>query len=159
MKNKQALRAAIDAFFHAPAFAVVGVSANQRKFGNVVYRTMRDKGCRVFPVHRSLKTVEGQPCYASVLDLPEDVKAVVTVVPPEMTRTVVQDCLRKGISTVWMQQGSQSDGAIAEAEKAGLHVVHGECVLMFLEPVTSVHGVHRWMKKLFGSYPVRTNDH
>jgi uncharacterized protein len=153
VKNKQALRSSIESFFRAPAFAVVGVSANQKKFGNVVYRTMREKGCRVFPVHRSLKTVEGQSCYASVLDVPEDVKAVVTVVPPDVTRTVVQDCIRKGITTVWMQQGSQSDEAIADAEKAGLHVVHGECVLMFLEPVKSIHGIHRWIKKLFGSYP------
>jgi uncharacterized protein len=157
VKDKQAIRRSIDAFFQAPAFAVVGVSANQKKFGNVVFRTMREKGCRVFAVHPLLRTVEGETCFASVLDVPAEVKAVVTVVPPGVTQSVVRDCIQKGISTVWMQPGSQSEAAIVEAQKAGLNVVHGECVLMFLEPVKSIHGVHRWVKRLFGRYPDPTD--
>jgi hypothetical protein len=34
-----------------------------------------------------------------------------------------------------------------------MNLVHHECVLMFIEPVTSIHALHRWMKKLIGTYP------
>jgi uncharacterized protein len=154
VKRTRVSRNAVDAFLAAPAFAVIGVSADRKKFGNVVYREMRQKGYNVVPVHPSLKTVEGDVCYASVRDVPDAVKAVVTVVPPAVTRSVVQDCVQKGISAVWMQQGSESEEAIGEAQKGGMTVVNGQCVLMFLEPVKSVHGIHRWVKRLVGSYPV-----
>jgi predicted CoA-binding protein len=154
VKRARVSRNAVDAFFAAPAFAVIGVSADRKKFGNVVYREMRQKGYTVVPVHPTLKSVEGDVCYASVRQLPDAVKAVVTVVPPAVTRAVIPECVQKGISSLWMQQGSESEEAIAEAREGGMTVVHGQCVLMFLQPVKSVHAFHRWLKRLVGSYPV-----
>jgi uncharacterized protein len=146
-------RQVIDEFLASEAFGVIGVSANQKKFGNVVYRTMKEKEAVVYPVHPSLATVEGDTCYRNVAALPEGVTAVVTVVPPAATLDVVHQCAARGITKVWMQPGSQSDAAIAEAEKAGMKVIAGECILMFLEPVKSVHAFHRFLKKVFGGYP------
>ena len=147
------MRNAINAFFKAPAYAVVGVSANRRKFGNAAYRAMKEHGLRVFPVNPKLETVEGDACFRSLRDLPEDVTSVVTVVPPSATELVVKECTERGITAVWMQPGSQSPAAIASAERARMAVVHGECIMMFLEPVQSFHAFHRFVKKLFGSYP------
>jgi len=146
-------RHTIDSFFTSPAFAVIGVSSDQKKFGNVVYRTMKEKDAVVYPVHPSKESVEGDACYASVSALPADVHAVITVVPPEVTTTVVKECAAKGITHIWMQPGSESAAAIAEAEKAGITVIPGECILMFLEPVGSFHAFHRFMKKVVGRYP------
>jgi len=146
-------RQMIDEFMASEAFAVIGVSANRRKFGNVVYRTMKEKEAVVFPVHRSLEKVEGDGCYKNVAALPDSVRAVITVVPPDATATIVKECGSRGINYVWMQPGSESDEAIAEAEKAGMKVVAGECILMFLEPVKSVHSFHRFLKKVVGGYP------
>jgi hypothetical protein len=147
------MKAAIDRFLASPAIAVVGVSANQRKFGNVVFRELRSRGRKSFPVHRSLETVEGERCYRSVEELPPGVTGAVTVVPPAETERVVEACARKGITAIWMQQGSESPRAIARAAELGIETIHGECLLMFLEPVGSVHGVHRWFAKLFRRYP------
>ena len=139
-------------FFSSPAFAVIGVSANRRKFGNIIYRAMKERGFTVYPVHSTLPDVEGETCFHTVMDLPEQVKSVVTVVPPRITEVVVWDCVRKGIRTIWMQQGSASDGARDIARKYGVVVVYGECLLMYLEPVESVHAVHRWFSKMIGTY-------
>jgi len=147
------LRETISRFYSSKAFAVVGVSTNKRKFGNIVYRAMKERGFTVYPVHPTLPDVEGETCFHSVMDLPEQVKSIVTVVPPKVTEVVVSDCVRKGIRTVWMQQGSESDDAIDIARKYDIAVVHGQCLLMFLEPVGSVHAVHRWFKKMVGAYP------
>lgn len=147
------MRQKIDRFFASPAYAVVGVSANQRKFGNVVYRSMRDRGLTVYPVHRSLDRVEGDACYHSVLEIPGEVQSVVTVVPPAETERVIEECAQKGVRMVWMQKGSESERAGTLADQHGIGAIRGECILMFLEPVKSVHAFHRWINRLVGSYP------
>lgn len=148
-----ATRAPIDAFFDAKAFAVIGVSASRTKFGNTVFRNMRDAGLTVFPVHPALESVEGEACYHSVRDLPAEVQSVVTVVPPTQTERVIPACAERGVASVWMQPGSSSPPAIEAARAAGLNVVEGQCILMFLEPVKSIHKVHRWINKVVGTYP------
>jgi predicted CoA-binding protein len=146
-------REMIDAFFATEAFAVVGVSANQHKFGNIVYRTMKEKEAVVYPVHPTLSTVEGDACYPTVATLPDAVHSVIIVVPPAVTAAVVGECAKKGITHVWMQPGAESNEAIAAAESAGIAVIHHECILMFLEPVKSVHAFHRFINKVVGKYP------
>jgi hypothetical protein len=149
----QTQRSVIDAFLSSPSFAVVGVSADRKKFGNSLYRALRERGMQVFPVHRSLDTVEGDQCYRSVRDLKGRVKAVVTAVPPAETDKVVQECIEAGVEMVWMQQGSESGEAVSAAVGKGIRVVAGECLLMFAEPVRSVHAFHRWFNKIIGKYP------
>lgn len=148
-----ATRIPIDRFFESRAFAVVGVSADRKKFGNTVFRHMRDAGFTVFPVHPTLETVEGERCYHSVGELPPEVTSVVMVVPPAQTERVIPACVQRGVKSVWMQPGSWSKPAMDAALEAGLHVVEGQCILMFLEPVKSVHRVHRWVNKVVGTYP------
>lgn len=140
-------------FFSSQAYAVIGVSANRRKFGNTVYRMMKEKGFTVYPVHPALATVEGERCFHSIRDVPEGVRSAVTVVPPDVTATAVKECQERGIQHLWMQPGSGTRDVEAAARAAGMNVVNGECILMFLEPVESIHALHRWLKKLFGTYP------
>jgi len=143
----------IERFFASKAFAVIGVSSNQRKFGNVVYRTMREKGFTVYPVHPTRTTVEGDACFKDVTALPSEVGSIITVVPPAQTEKVTREALATSIGALWMQPGSESAEAVAAAASAERTVIHGQCILMFLEPVTSVHALHRWITKLLGAYP------
>jgi uncharacterized protein len=144
---------AVETVLASPAIAVVGVSADPKKFGSVVYRELKSRGRKVVPVHPTRGSVDGDRCYPSVASLPPEVTAVVTVVPPPVTERIVDECIAHGIRAVWMQQGSASDAAVRKAKQAGMAVVHGHCVLMFLEPVTSIHRVHRFFWKLLGRYP------
>jgi predicted CoA-binding protein len=143
---------ALDAFLRLPTLAVIGVSADRRKFGNQVYRALVERGVTVYPVHRSLTEVEGVPCYRNVEDLRGKIEGVVTVVPPAETERLMEECAQAGAKAVWMQQGSESPAAVEAARRSGLRVVAGECLFMYLEPVGSVHGIHRWLKRLFGGY-------
>jgi uncharacterized protein len=146
-------KADVDAFFTSPAYAVIGVSADRKKFGNTVFRTMKEKGLKVYPVHPTHETVEGEKCYKDVPSLPAEVASIVTVVPPAATEKVVPEALAKGVKHFWMQPGSQSSAATKAARESGASVVEGDCILMFMEPVQSVHKVHRFVKKVFGGMP------
>lgn len=52
-----------------------------------------------------------------------------------------------------MQQGSESKNAIDLCVKNGINVIAGECIMMYAEPVKSIHSFHRWINKLVGRYP------
>lgn len=152
-RTEKATLVLIRDFLASHAFAVVGASANERKFGNAVFREMRQRRLTVVPVNPHRETIEGVQCYATVLDLPAHVDAVVTVVPPGATATVVEQCAQRGIRKVWMQPGSSSGEVVRTARERGMAVVAGECILMHIEPVTSIHAFHRWVRRLVGRYP------
>jgi len=146
-------KAAVDGFLGEKTLAVVGVSRGGRKFGNTVMKELKAKGYRVFPINPHAETIDGERCYPSLRDLPARPGGVVTVVPPAVTEAVVRDAKDAGIKRVWMQQGSESEEAIRFCGEHGLEVVHGECIMMFAEPVGSIHRFHRWVWKLFGKLP------
>jgi predicted CoA-binding protein len=111
-------------------WAVVGVSEDRNKYGNKIYRDLRDAGYRVFAVNPKLSTVEGDPCYPSIKALPEVPEVVDLVVPPAVSLNVVQDCLDAGAKRIWFQPGSESEEAIEKARAAGMEVVHDACIMI-----------------------------
>jgi uncharacterized protein len=146
-------KSAVEDFVAQRTLAVVGVSRQGKKFGNYALRELKQRGYRVFPVHPQAESLEGERCYPSLLQLPEKVEGVLIVVPPNQTEQVVRDAAAAGIKRVWMQQGAASPEAVQFCKENGMREVHGECILMFAEPVKSVHNVHRWVWRLLGKLP------
>lgn len=111
-------------------YAVVGASRNPEKYGHRVYRDLKEAGYRVYPVNPNAGEILGDRCYPNLEGLPEKPTVVVTVVPPRVTESIVEDCRRLGVRMVWMQPGSESDRAIEFCEKNGIKVVHGVCIMV-----------------------------
>ena len=149
----QSTKAAVENFVGQHKLAVVGVSRDTKKFGNAAYKALKEKGYQVYPINRNVETIEGDRCYADLSALPEKMDGVVIVVPPAETEKVVREADAAGIKNVWMQQGAESGEAIRYCQEHGLNEVHGECIMMFAPPVTSVHRWHRGAWKLFGKLP------
>ena len=147
-----ASKASIDAFLAEPAIAVVGVSRSGKGFGNFAARELRRKGYRIYPVNPDADLIDGERCFRSLSGLPEPVRAVLVVVPPERALGVVQEAAAAGITRVWLQQGSQSPKVILMCSELGLETVAGECILMFAQP-TGVHKTHKWIWGWLGKLP------
>ncbi len=145
-------RAAVDAFLAEPALAIVGVSRSGKKFGNYASKALREKGYRVYPVHPSAKTIDGVECYRRFDELPEEVGAVLVVVPPIEAATVVRDAAAAGVRHVWLQQGAESPDVIKVCRELGVEAVAGECILMFARP-GGFHKAHGWLWRLLGKSP------
>ena len=139
--------------------ALVGVSRGGKKIGNGIYRELKGKGYKVFPVNPQAERIENDPCYPSLGSLPEKPGAVVICVPPAQTERVVQQAFEAGITRVWLQQGAESYSAIRFCEDNKMTIVHGQCILMFAEPVKSFHSFHRWLWRLIGKYPSASSQH
>jgi uncharacterized protein len=144
---------AIRDFLAQKKIAVVGVSRNGNKFGNVAYRDLKAKGYQVFAVNPRLSQAEGDACWPDLMQIPEKPDAVVIVVPPPETEKVVRDAYQAGIKRVWMQQGAESIEAQEFCKEHEMSVIAGLCVMMFAEPVGTVHRVHRFFKSVFGTMP------
>jgi uncharacterized protein len=146
-------KAVVDDFLTQRTLAVVGASRDPKKFGNMVYKDLRAKGYRVFPVNPNADAIEGDRCYPSLSALPEPVGGVLVVVPPAETERVTREAAQAGIRRVWMQQGAESEAAIRFCEANGIAAVHGECILMFARPLAFFHRPHRWVWGLLGKLP------
>ena len=117
-------------FANCRIWAVVGVSDSREKYGNKIYRDLREAGYTVYAINPKLTEVEGTPCYSSLSALPETPDVVDVVVPPAVSEAVVDECLKLGLKRIWFQPGSESEAAIAKAEAAGMQVVSDACIMI-----------------------------
>jgi len=138
------------AFVAEKTLALVGLP-RKRGFGKQLFAHLRRTGYKVLPINTQADSIDGERCYRRLDDLPEPVRAVVTVVPPAETEKVVEDCGRLGIRRIWMQQGSESPAAVARCRELGIAAVAGECLIMHTESGFP-HSVHRLIWKLMGKY-------
>lgn len=143
----------ITEFLNQKTLAVVGVSRNKDKFGNMIYRDLKKAGYKVYAINPQADMLEGDRCYAGLGALPEKAGGVMLVIPPSKTIPVIEEAARLGISYVWLQQGADSPEAEQRCFELGLEVVSGECIYMFLEPVESIHKLHRFLRRLLGKMP------
>ena len=87
-------------------------------------------------------------------DLKEPVGGVILAVPAETRlEKAVREAIEAKIPRVWIQKDSASKEALKLCEQKGVFTIHGECIMMFAEPVKSCHAFHRFLWKLFGKLP------
>ena len=120
----------ISDFVNRRVWAVVGASQDRRKFGNRVFRSMRQAGYIVYPVNPKGGELEGAKVYPTLADLPEAPEVIDLVVPPVVSEQVVREANDLGLSRVWMQPGAESKAAIAFCRQHGIQVVYDACAMI-----------------------------
>ena len=89
--------------------ALIGASNNPSKFGNQIYRNLRNKGYHIIPINPKENEIEGDKAYASI-DMMDKLPDIVNfVVPPQIAIKVAQKAIDLGITHLWFQPGSESD--------------------------------------------------
>jgi predicted CoA-binding protein len=143
----------IQSFLEPKKMAIAGVSRNPKKFGRHVYEHLKEAGYSLYPVNPNTEQLNGSACYKSISELPGDVDRVFIVTPPEQTADCVRQSLEKGIRNIWIQQRSDTTEAMDLLADQDVDLIYNKCIFMFAEPVKGVHTFHRFISKLFGSYP------
>lgn len=110
--------------------AVVGVSANEEKFGFKIFRDLLAAGYEVEGVNPAGGNVKGRPVYKTLADIGRPIHTVITVVPPRVTEAVARDCVALKVGQVWMQPGSESESAVEELRRAGVPVIKNACFMV-----------------------------
>lgn len=151
------LPSAVQDFLAQQHIAVAGVSRDGDQPANTIYRKLREKGYQVFAVNPRATAVEGDPCYATLEELPGPVDALMIATPSEAAPELVRQCVELGIGRVWMHRsvgpGSVSDEAVELCRRHGIAVIPGGCPMMHLEPVDVPHRCMRWVLGFTGHLP------
>jgi len=103
--------------------AIIGASNDPRKFGNKAVRAFLQQGYTVYPVNPNEAEVEGIAAYKSIRDVPERPFMISVYVPPQVLVKLLPDIAAKGCDELWLNPGTESDEALAEAERLKLNVV------------------------------------
>jgi len=134
---------AVDNFLTCKSIAVAGVSRNKRKFGYIVYAHLKENNYKVYPINPNVKEINSEKCYPNLAEIKEKIDGVILVVPPTQSVKVVREANELGIKNIWFQQVSSSEEAVKFCEGNNISFVRDECILMFAEPVKSIHKFHR----------------
>jgi predicted CoA-binding protein len=143
----------IQEFLSQKTIAMAGLSRDEKSTSASIKKELQSKGYRILAVNPNASSIGGETCYPSLSALPEKVGGVLVVTGPSQSGKVVSEAAKLGINRVWVQLGAQSPEAAAACAAPGMAAVNGKCIMMFAEPVSSIHGVHRWFAKVFGTLP------
>ncbi len=110
--------------------AVIGASDDPAKYGHRIYRDLKAKGFKVFPVNPNRETIDGDPSYPTLMDLPERPTILNLVVPPPATLEVLRRARRLGHTTVWIQPGAESPEVLEELESGGYTYLANACIMV-----------------------------
>jgi predicted CoA-binding protein len=114
----------------AKTIAVVGLSANPLRPSHGVAAYLQAQGYHIIPVNPQIEVALGEKAYASLLDVPEKVDIVNIFRRPEFVEEVVDQAIRLGVPTVWMQEEVIHEKAAQKARHAGIFVVMDRCILL-----------------------------
>lgn len=131
----------ISKFFHPKTLAIIGATANPKKFGNAVTMNLlknENLESEIFLVSHGSKEIGDIPTYNSILDIPKDVEIALILVPAKYLKGIIEECIQKEIDGIIIvtagfgeidQKGKELERKIAaKCSKAGIRVIGPNCV-------------------------------
>ena len=140
----------IDNFVSSKRIAVVGMSRSGKKFGNMAGKELKAKGYEIFAVHPDATVIDGFTCYHDLKSLSGKIDGVWISILPKNVPPVLEEASEIGLKNIWLQQGAWSKEVQETIDKLSLPVVSKKCIMMYAQPVHSIHKFHRTIKGIFG---------
>lgn len=111
--------------------AVVGLSPKEARPSFRVASYLKAVGYRIVPIRPGVNEVLGEKAYPSLTHIPSEIEIDVVDIfrRPEEVLPIVEEAIRRGAKTVWMQEGIINKEAAQKAIKAGMEVVMDRCML------------------------------
>lgn len=119
-------------FKNKKIWAVVGSCHNPEKYAYKIYCHLKKKGLQVYAVDPTGKSVDGEPSYKTIEELPVIPEAVDMVINPVKGAEYLEEAIRLGISHIWFQPGAESPELIQRAQSSNMNVVYNACVMVDL---------------------------
>lgn len=131
----------ISKFFNPKSIAIIGATANPKKFGNAVTMNLLENEnleVEIYLVSHGSKEIEGKKTYESILDIPDPIDIAIILVPAKYVDEVVNQCIKKELKGIIIvtagfgevdQEGKKRERKIAKKCKdAGIRVMGPNCV-------------------------------
>ena len=134
----------LDRFFRPRVVAVIGASDSEGSPSAMNYRMLRSwldpRGVTVHPVNPNRDEVLGQPCYHSILDVPDDVDVAIILVGAGAAEQAVADSIaKKAAFAVLFGAGFAESGAEGTARQERITAMVTDSDLRLLGPNTTLN--------------------
>ena len=117
----------------AKNIAVVGLSPDESKPSNEVAKFLIERGFNVFPVYPKFYEILGRKVYRNLTQIDQDIDIAVMFRKGEFANELVNDAVKKGVKTLWLQLGITNDEAGAVARENGINFVQDKCIKIELQ--------------------------
>jgi uncharacterized protein len=141
-------RSTINEFMAQKRLALIRASRKTKIQGFSIDKELGAKGYSVSVVY-----LDEEGSGSKLADPKEPAGGLIIAVPADQTEKAARLAIEAKIPRVWMQKGSENEAALRLCGETGITAIHGECVMMFAEPVKSFHAFHRWLWKTLGKLP------
>ncbi|HLE06409.1 MAG TPA: CoA-binding protein [Candidatus Nanoarchaeia archaeon] len=102
--------------------AILGASPDKSRMSNKALRAYSLKGWEVYAVNPNYIVIEGLKSYKSVLELPK-MDVISFYVSPVIGEKLVNNVIKAGPKTVYLNPGSDSDLIVKKLKEAGIDVL------------------------------------
>jgi predicted CoA-binding protein len=114
----------------AKTIAIYGMSTESTKASNMVGSYLQDEGYRIVPINPRADSILGEKAYSNLESVPFPIDVVDIFRPAAEIPGIVDEALKIGIKTIWMQLRLVDIPAAEKAAQAGATVVADKCMKM-----------------------------
>lgn len=122
----------ITQFFETPKIAVVGASRNTSKYGNIIYRRLKEKGYHAIPVNPFADEIDGDICTPSIADLNPQDTALILVTHQKDTDKITEQAIKLGFTQIWVQTDCDTENTPIFAQNKLLNIIYKYCILVIM---------------------------
>jgi predicted CoA-binding protein len=109
--------------------AVIGLSSKTSRPSNGVAEALQKEGYDIVPVNPNEDKVLGENAFPDLAHVPGLVDVVDVFRSPEHVPEIVDACIKRGVRTLWLQEGVVHPEAARKAADAGIDVIMDRCML------------------------------
>jgi predicted CoA-binding protein len=103
--------------------AIIGASADRKKFGNKAVRAFMQQGYTVYPVNPNESRIEGLSVYKSITEVPVRPHLISVYLPPPVLIKMLPEIAAQGCDELWLNPGTESAAVLAVAKRLKLNVI------------------------------------
>ncbi len=111
------------------SIAIVGLSDNPERPSYEVGKYLISKGFKIFPVNPNIGNFLGIKSYKTLSDIKEKIDVVDIFRKSEFIESIIDEAIKIGAKTIWMQEGISDKKAAVKARVAGLTVIMNICMM------------------------------
>lgn len=117
-----------EVLINSPVIAIVGRSNDHYYSSYQVGEYLIEHGFTVYNVNPNVESVDGEPSYDSLSDVPAKIDIVDVFRKSDALPGIVDQAIALGAKTVWAQLGVENEEARRKALQAGLNYVENMCI-------------------------------
>lgn len=100
--------------------AVLGASDKADRYSNLLIKRLRAKGHQVFPINPALASIDGQPVFRTVGDLPSGIDVLTIYMNAARSNELAESILASGIPRVIFNPGAENTSLFKKLAEKGV---------------------------------------